>query len=255
MRDFSSTTDRKTPILNSLPREATPNPQMQYLTLLLLLSFPLLALVSCLPYTAYVRYDIGLDEVDRPASAQERYGESVIDKREKDGVERYYFEDNLVQILWLVTTYKADFLLTNRTDHSIKIIWDEAAFIDLSGASHRVLHSGVRYLDKGSPQARSVVAKGASLSDVVIPADYVEWGYSRWVNKPLVSPATRSVQATADPERTRTGLAREARQRIGQQMRILLPIEIEGIVNEYTFTFSVRRVCRTACTLKASIPA
>jgi len=34
MRDFSSTTGRKIPILNSLPKEVIPNPTMQYLTLL-----------------------------------------------------------------------------------------------------------------------------------------------------------------------------------------------------------------------------
>jgi len=35
MRDFSSTTEQKAPILNFLPREVPPNTQMQYLTLLL----------------------------------------------------------------------------------------------------------------------------------------------------------------------------------------------------------------------------
>jgi len=32
MRDFSSTTGRAIPILNSLPEEVIPNPLMQYLT-------------------------------------------------------------------------------------------------------------------------------------------------------------------------------------------------------------------------------
>ena len=127
------------------------------LNLIVLLIIFIAPLFGCQSFRAY--YDIGLTEVERPALAKERYGEQKITKAREEGVEKYYFEDELVKILWLPSSSNVSFNLTNKTDHSIKIIWDEAVYVDTIGVSHRVMHSGVKYMDRSNSQPPSVVVR------------------------------------------------------------------------------------------------
>ena len=132
--------------------------------------------------TMHAIYDIGLYEVERPADAMERYGEQKIARVEEEEATKYSFEDDLVQIVWLAQPNEISFLLNNKTDYSIKIIWDEAAFVDKGGMSHRVMHLGVKYSDRNASQPPTVVARKGSIHDVVVPTDYVYYvSGSGWV--------------------------------------------------------------------------
>ena len=128
-------------------------------------------LTGCATYRAY--YDIGLKQVERPAQAKERYGEQTITKVEEEGIYKYFFEDEMVKIVWIPTAYQVSFVLTNKTNHSIKIVWDEAAFVDVAGVSHRVMHSGVKYIDRNNPQPPTVVVRKGTITDLVIPTDNI----------------------------------------------------------------------------------
>jgi len=143
-------------------------------------------LAGCATYRAY--YDIGLTEVERPAQAKQRYGEQKITKVEEEGINKYFFEDEMVKIVWIPTSSQLSFILTNKTDHSIKIVWDEAAFVDENGVSHRVMHSGVKYIDRNNPQPPSVVVRKGTIMDLIMPTDnvyYVSGQYGGWREAPL----------------------------------------------------------------------
>lgn len=186
-------------------------------------------LFGCTP-SAYVNYDISLNQVERPADAKERYGQQVIDKAEG----KYYFEDELVKIIWVPSAYGISFILSNKTDHSIKIIWDEASYADTLGISHRVMHSGVKYIDRNNPQPPTVIVRKATVNDLIFPTDkvrYVSGRYGGWRNDPLLPTASYGVTAAQ--------LEAESRPYIGKTFQILLPLEIENIVNEYIFTFRI----------------
>jgi len=58
------------------------------------------------------------------------------------------------------------FELFNKTDNSIKIIWDGVNHIDENDNSHRIIHSGIRCIDKNEPQPVSVITRNASLKDI-----------------------------------------------------------------------------------------
>ena len=197
--------------------------------------FPLVLVLSgCM--NAYVaRYDIGLIEVERPANALERYGEAEIVRSDSAGVVNYMFSDSLISVLWIPGGEQLNFVLQNKSSHSIKIVWDEAAFVHPSGLSSRVMHSGVRYIERNAPQPPSVVARGGSIVDLVVPTDnvyYVEGRYGGWRTHGLFQPHRASSSAKLAT----------AKENIGKKAQVLLPIEIEGIVNEYTFSFEVQDV-------------
>ncbi len=186
-------------------------------------------LFGCAPL-AYVNYDISLNEVERPADAKERYGEQVIDKAEG----KYYFEDKLVSIIWMLSARGISFILSNKTDHSIKIIWDEVSYVDSLGISHRVMHSGIKYIDRNNPQPPTVIVRKGTVNDLLFPTDYVRYvsgRYGGWTNDPLLP--------TASYGKTAEKLEAESRAYVGKTMQVLLPLEIENVVNEYLFIFRI----------------
>lgn len=190
------------------------------------------------------KYDISLTEVERPAKAKQRYGNQKIEKVQEEGISKYYFEDDMVKILWLPSAYKIAFILNNKTDHSIKIVWDEASFVDTTGGGHRVMHSDVKYTDRNNPQPPTVVVRKGSIEDIVFPTDYVYWKegyYSRyssipggWQELPLL-PSFQSGGSSAE-------LKAKAEANIGKTLQVLLPLQIEDVLNDYIFSFKVNEV-------------
>ncbi|MBM3236228.1 hypothetical protein FJZ31_08005 [Candidatus Poribacteria bacterium] len=190
-------------------------------------------LTGCATYR--VDYDIGLYEVERPAQARERYGEQKITKVQEENIEKYYFEDEMVQIAWIPIASRISFVLTNKTDYSIKIVWDEAAFVDTNGMSHRVMHSGVKYIDRNNPQPPSVIVRRGAITDDIIPSDnvyYASGDFGGWREEPLLPNSGTDARA----------LKTKAEKYSGKTYQVLLPLEIEGIINEYIFTFKINNV-------------
>lgn len=181
-------------------------------------------------------WDIGLREVERPAKAKERYGNQVLATQRDTGVTRYSFEDQLVRVLWLPTDTRLHFTLTNKTDYSIKIVWNDAVFVDPQGKSGAVMHEGVKYTDCSSSKTPSVVVRHGSTDDVVLPCGLVNFGYSEWnVASFLRSPSVTA--ATAD------SIAAQLRaSEVGKTVQVLLPLQIEDVVSDYLFTFEVKGV-------------
>ncbi|MBI9037927.1 MAG: membrane lipoprotein lipid attachment site-containing protein [Bacteroidales bacterium] len=187
-------------------------------------------LTSCMTYQGF--YNVGLQEVERPENAKERYGESKIINFEEEGKTKYSYEDELIKIVWLPLSTQFAFTLENKSDNSIKIIWDEAVYVDENGSSGRVMHSGVKYVDRSNPQPPTVVVKKAKVDDMVVPTDniyYISGQYGGWQTKPLFPN-----RATTQEE-----LNVLTQKYVGKTVKILLPLQIQETVNEYIFSFKV----------------
>jgi len=187
-------------------------------------------LTSCMTYQGF--YNVGLQEVERPENAKERYGESKIINFEEEGKTKYSYEDELIKIIWLPLSTQFAFTLENKSDNSIKIIWDEAVYVDENGSSGRVMHSGVKYVDRSNPQPPTVVVKKAKVDDIVVPTDniyYISGQYGGWQTKPLFPN-----RATTQEE-----LNVLTQKYVGKTVKILLPLQIQETVNEYIFSFKV----------------
>lgn len=188
------------------------------------------SIIGCLGLGS-VTWDIGLSEIERPSDANTRYGEYTVSKVDNEGVENYYYADEMVGITWNITNTLIEFELENKTKHSIKIIWDEGAFVDTEGKSERIIHSSVKYSEKGNAQPPSIVVRGGSISEAIYPASNVYYSATLegWRHVPLLP--TEKVD--------KKGLKEEADGYIGKRFQVLLPLEIEDVVNEYIFTFTV----------------
>lgn len=122
------------------------------------------------------------------------------------------------------------FELTNITEETIKIIWDEAAFISLRNESDRIFHKGIKYIDRENSQPPTSIYKNTTLSDLIAPTSYTRYvtgKYGGWISSPLI-PVSASVWSTK---------IEYVPELLGLTMRIILPIKVEEKVIEYAFSF------------------
>lgn len=197
-------------------------------------------------FTTYkADYQISLTKVERPEKAGNRYGPQKVDAVTTDQKYRFVFEDDMVRILWFVGSTRISFLLQNKTDYSVKIPWDEAAYVDEAGRSHRVMHSGVKYTDRDRPQPPSVIVRKGSIEDIVYPTDYVSWSsgtrYSAgsWDEKPLFLAMDFHGQYLKGQYSSLQEFENAVNRNIGKQIQVLLPLQIQDVIHDYIFTFTV----------------
>jgi len=235
---------------------------MKHLTIITsvaLVAFSCAALSSL--YVNEVTYSLRLDSVERPKEAKERWGEFA--KLEVSEEKKYHYEDDLIDSYLVVLPDRIAFEIKNKTDHSIKLIWDDAAFIDLDGRASRIMHGGVKYVDRNASQPSSMIPAHGKFTDVILPTDrifYREGYYGTVVSQPggwkhlaLIQPQLELIRETSDANVTVTDtLKANATNNIGKKIGILLPLEIQGTTNEYTFWFKVTdyRVLQPVATYK-----
>ncbi|MDR3598513.1 hypothetical protein [Clostridium sp.] len=219
----------------------------------IIIALPFLLLMGCIPpssHTIYwANYSFSLSKVERPEKATQRYGLQKIDVLSSDKYSSY-FEDDLVKVLWSVSVSNVSFSIQNKTDHSIKIPWDEASFIDANGSSHRVMHIGVKYVDRQQPQAPSIIARKASIEDLVFPTDYVTWEDGQWEEQTFFPRADYHSDYSKGTYPTFDSFNFATKSNIGKSIQILLPLQIEEVVNDYIFTFKVDSVLTSQETKK-----
>lgn len=139
---------------------------------------------------------------------------------------KYRYEDDYITIYWQVWDTEFYFDLINKSEYTIKLHWDDMAFVDLEGNARRVMHSGVNYVDRNTFQPASVVPKESSLSDILLPTDNVFLKDNTLSTKGLF-PKYRS-QKEADKSIF-----------LGKTVRIVFPIFIQDVLNEYIFEFCI----------------
>lgn len=160
-----------------------------------------------------------LTEVEKPSNPSIRYGTTTTLK--EDDITKFSYVDNFIDILLFAGDDKFFFVLKNVSDNSIKIVWNEAVFVDVDGSTSKIMHSGIKYSQKDAEQPASTVIKGAKLDDIIAPTDRVYYDelLKTWVLKSLYEKA----------EETKTG----------QTLRLMLPIQVKDVINEYIFKFEI----------------
>lgn len=131
------------------------------------------------------------------------------------------FSDDLFDVRFGPVGKQIGFTILNKGSSPAKIDWNQAAFVDIAGDSHKVMHDGVKIVDRANAQAPTVIPPGASIRDFVYPTDYVTRLYREWIELPMF------------PE------APVARGYKGHSFSIFLPIEVDGKVRNYNFVFRI----------------
>lgn len=168
-------------------------------------------------------YVKSLVSVEKPSN-KSIIGETKI--VEGDSVTKYRYIDNIIDIIIFAERDRFCFKLKNVHDNTIKIIWDDAVFVDCEGNSSQIIHSGIKYAQRGDKQVPYTIIKESSITDVAIPVNniYIETilSINTWKCKPLFY----SVNKINNPGK----------------LKLMLPIQIDDIINEYVFVFDVKWV-------------
>lgn len=188
---------------------------------------------SCFSFKTYVAsYSVGLTSVESPADAKIQFGETKVVSFKEDNIDKYRYEDDYIDIVWFVSNKQFNFVLENKSNHTIKINWDDISFVDCNGKTGRVMHSGVKYNERNNSQPSSTIPKKASISDLLLPTDnvyFISGQYGGWNESPLIPSVYK----------TREAFASSASTYVGKTMKILMPIMIENVQNDYTFEFTI----------------
>lgn len=192
---------------------------------------------ACGTYVA--SYSIVLSEVESPADSKQQFGETKVVGFNEEGVDKYRYEDDYIDIIWSVGLKEFNFTLKNKSGHTLKINWDDVCYVDANGKVGRVMHSGVKYIDRNASQPPTTIPKGASLSDILLPTDnvyYISGQYGGWRKGYLVPGVYKTSEAFNS----------EAPALVGRKLTILMPIMIKNVQNEYTFTFNIDKLTNEA---------
>ncbi len=165
-------------------------------------------------------YFYTLSKVIKPANKSIRYGKTI--EQQSDGLfSKYFYEDNVLSILIYGGEKQFEFSLTNKTKNSIKVMWDEASIVDENNSVSKVVHKGVKYMDANNTQPPTTIPSGASISELVAPINRIKYS-DGWYQQSIIA-SNRSNDINV----------------VGKTIKVLLPIEIAGVVNEYVFCFTI----------------
>lgn len=212
---------------------------MKKITMLSMIAAGLL-FCSCGAFQSYVAsYSVGLTAVESPADAKQQFGDTKVVTFDEGGINKYRYEDDYIDIVWYVGLKQFNFTLKNKSGHTLKINWDDVSYVDVKGQVGRVMHSGVKYTDRNSSQPATTVPKNASISDLLLPTEnvyYVSGQYGGWRESYLVPCVYKTPEA----------FNAEAPSLVGKTMTIMMPIMIENVQNDYTFTFNIDKLLNSA---------
>lgn len=147
--------------------------------------------------------------------------------------DKLVFEHEFLAIGFVITYDRFAFELLNKTNNLVKINWNETTFIDSDAQSHRVIHSGIKFIDKEKEQQPTIVPPSAKVSDVILPTDYVEYRNVGLLSAQYVW-STYPFLPKADKK--------EAQQFIGRSLGLFMSLEVNGEVKNYHFSFKINIV-------------
>ncbi len=159
-----------------------------------------------------------LAKVEKPSNPSVKYGKTTT--VEDKGITKFSYEDNFISIIIFGSSKQFSFTLKNVSQNSLKLLWDDAVFVDYTGSTSKVMHSGIKYSQREASQPASTIIKGASLDDIVCPTSNVRYSdvLKEWVTESMYP----------------SGVSKETK-----QVQLMLPIQIKDVVNEYIFVFDI----------------
>ncbi len=162
-------------------------------------------------------YKMYISSVQKPKSSKFTKGELV---KTDDGM---VYTDNQISLIVIPQEDRFFFSINNKSQGNIEIEWDKIIYINENNHSSRVIHSGIKYADRNSPQVPSLVASKTSINDAIIPADniYLSSVSYEW----RISSLLRNSKTNGSYD--------------GQNVKINLPIKINGVSYEYIIVYDI----------------
>lgn len=152
------------------------------------------------------------------------------------------YSDSSMDFTFTIGLNEINFTAKNKTDQPLKIVWDEASFIQF-GKAGKVMHDGIKYSERNASMPVTTIPAHASIDDLILPTAnvYYREGYYGTYSSTPGSWQEHSLFPFSDIVDT------SVRSKIdtykGEQISIYLPIR-DTKSNElgYTFTFQVKDI-------------
>jgi hypothetical protein len=201
---------------------------MKVKSLLMLLTVSLSALTSCSTLIFGNKYNYSYGLLDN--------NNSVLDSNAS-----MHFKGSLIEKKFMVGEKSINFTLQNNSGKTARIIWDETLFIKF-GSTGRVMHSGVKYADRNSPQPPSIIPASTRHEDVIIPTENIYWrdGYCSSSYSRPGGWETRELFPMYDFNKP--DVAEAILKAKGVEFQIFMPIQFGEEKKEYSFRFKIRNV-------------
>ncbi|MCP5052917.1 MAG: hypothetical protein GY940_37455 [bacterium] len=109
-------------------------------------------------------------------------------KKYKSLEDKFSFEDHLIHVSWSLTQKEFQFVLKNKDEFdNLTIVWDKSTFVDQKGVVHKLIHKGVKLVDRNASLPPTVLPSETKIDDMIIPADYVNYSstLSEWIRSDI----------------------------------------------------------------------
>jgi hypothetical protein len=136
------------------------------------------------------------------------------------------YDDDTLNVVFGVSRKGVTFTLKNKTEGPLKIDWNQWSYVDVDGKSHKVFHRGVAYKDKETSLPPSTIPPTAALEDLIVPTDSVVWSNAENGYRTLdLLPHTPDASTL-----------------VGKTLSVFMPLEVNGSVKNYLFSFKITNV-------------
>ena len=85
------------------------------------------------------------------------------------------YQDDVAEFVFNPSAARIGFSMENKTDAALMIDWENSAYVDPSGLSHRIIHNGIKLVERAQTEAPTKVPAGTKVEEFAYPADAVEW--------------------------------------------------------------------------------
>lgn len=160
-----------------------------------------------------------LESVRRPAAVADRWGayEMVLTD------EGFTFHDELIDALIVPLGGSFTFSVSNLSEHTIFLVWDESTYVDTRGVASGLSSGDTRLIEVGQSRPPATIPAGARIEETGVPNNHIDGSEVSGFFPYAEDPSTE----------------------IGEFVRLVLPIRVEDVINEYTFVFEVDGVSGT----------
>lgn len=130
-----------------------------------------------------------------------------------------YYEDDIIGIGFGLNMSDIALQIENKTKLPIKIVWDEAMYVDTQNESLKIMHKGIKFIKAEEMQIPTVVVPKSIYKDVIVPTSKIDYSSATtgWAKQPLLEPGEND-----------------------KTIRIYLPIVHNGVVYDYIFSFNLK---------------
>jgi hypothetical protein len=152
-----------------------------------------LLMASCTSVRYQANYEFKLSEVKKSEKGSPAQISSSLDTLK--GAKSNCYSDSTIKVCFTPTNKNIHFEMTNLTDQNVKLVWDES-MITTVGSQSKVMHDGVKFIDRNQYQQPSIVYPNQTFKDMFTPTENVYWRdgvYSQygstpggWEQKPLL---------------------------------------------------------------------